>query len=62
MKSNKLFLIGKDRPVRTQKRPVVEVALFFDEAGHKIFAPYMNNNEKQMRDMLLAYLNGVSRD
>lgn len=46
--------------MRNQKRPVVEVALFFDEAGYKIFAPYMNNDEKQMRDMLLAYMNGVS--
>lgn len=45
--------------MRSGQRPVVEVALFFDEAGYKIFSPYIND-DKQMSDMLLAYLNGVS--
>ncbi|KAG8326984.1 hypothetical protein J6590_029739 [Homalodisca vitripennis] len=48
-----------DRSTRSGKKPVVEVALFFDEAGYKIFSPYLQNDEKQLRDMLLAYLNGV---
>lgn len=37
-----------------------EVALFFDEEGYKIFAPYFNYDHEKIRDMLLAYLNGVS--
>lgn len=37
----------------------LEVALFFDEAAYKIFAPYMGYNDKKLQDMILAYLNGV---
>lgn len=37
-----------------------EVALFFDEAGYNTFAPYLNYDDRKLRDMLLAYLNGVS--
>lgn len=44
---------------RSSQRPVVEVALFFDEAGYKLFQPYLHNDDKQLRDMLLAYINGV---
>lgn len=36
-----------------------EVALFFDEAGYKIFAPYFKYDDSKLRDMLLAYMNGV---
>lgn len=50
---------------RRQKRAkntmfTVELSMFFDEAGYNIFAPYLNNNDREMRDMLLAYMNGVS--
>lgn len=50
---------------RRQKRAknsqfTVELSMFFDEAGYNIFAPYLNNNDQEMRDMLLAYMNGVS--
>lgn len=41
-------------------RLTVEVALFFDEVGYKIFAPYFDYDTHKIRDMLLAYLNGVS--
>ncbi|KAI5635749.1 metallo-peptidase family m12B reprolysin-like domain-containing protein [Phthorimaea operculella] len=37
----------------------IEVALFLDEAAYKIFYPYFNYNEADLRDMLLAYINGV---
>ncbi|KAJ2947773.1 hypothetical protein O0L34_g9553 [Tuta absoluta] len=37
----------------------IEVALFLDEAAYKIFNPYFNYNEADLRDMLLAYINGV---
>ncbi|EFA07053.2 A disintegrin and metalloproteinase with thrombospondin motifs adt-1 [Tribolium castaneum] len=37
----------------------VEVAMFFDEAAYKIFAPFLGNNNQKLQDMLLAYMNGV---
>lgn len=38
----------------------IEIALFLDEAGYKLFYPFLNHNEADLRDMLLAYVNGVS--
>lgn len=37
----------------------LELALFFDEAAYKIFAPYLNYDDKKLQDLLLAYINGV---
>ncbi|XP_049880503.1 A disintegrin and metalloproteinase with thrombospondin motifs adt-2-like [Pectinophora gossypiella] len=37
----------------------IEIALFLDEAAYKIFYPFLNYNEADLRDMLLAYINGV---
>ncbi|XP_030026870.2 A disintegrin and metalloproteinase with thrombospondin motifs adt-2 [Manduca sexta] len=37
----------------------IEIALFLDEAGYKLFYPFLNYNEADLRDMLLAYINGV---
>lgn len=37
----------------------VELALFFDEAAYKIFAPYFDYSDKKLQNMLLAYINGV---
>lgn len=39
----------------------LEVALFFDEAAYKIFSPYMSYDDEKLRDMVLAYLNAVSK-
>lgn len=36
-----------------------EVALFFDEKGYELFAPYFKHDDSKIRDMLLAYMNGV---
>lgn len=55
-------LIEADTAIKTSSRLkglTLELALFFDEAAYKIFAPYMDNNEKKIQDMLLAYVNGV---
>ncbi|CAH1393194.1 unnamed protein product [Nezara viridula] len=52
----------KNHKMNTKKfdsKPVLEAALFFDEAAYKIFAPYFDYNVGQIRDMLLAYMNGV---
>lgn len=37
----------------------MELAVFFDEMAYKIFTPFFNGNETQLRDMLLAYVNGI---
>lgn len=37
----------------------IELAVFFDEPGYKIFAPFFNGNEKEIRNMLLAYINAI---
>jgi hypothetical protein len=37
----------------------VEIAMFFDEAAFKIFAPFLSNDDHKLQDMLLAYMNGV---
>ncbi|CAG9859468.1 unnamed protein product [Phyllotreta striolata] len=37
----------------------LEVALFFDEAAYKIFAPFYKHDPNKLQDMLLAYMNAV---
>ncbi|CAL7949928.1 unnamed protein product [Xylocopa violacea] len=37
----------------------LELALFFDEAGYNLFSPFFDKNDEEIRDMLLAYVNGV---
>lgn len=45
---------------RGSQRLTIEIAVFFDAAAYKLFSPYMGYNDRHMRDMLLAYINGVS--
>ncbi|XP_039276026.1 uncharacterized protein LOC120349628 [Nilaparvata lugens] len=47
------------RNVRSDQRLTLETALFFDEAGYKLFSPYFENNDDKLKNMLLAYLNGL---
>ncbi|XP_045775267.1 A disintegrin and metalloproteinase with thrombospondin motifs 14-like [Maniola jurtina] len=64
--------LNDDRPLRHKaRRPryrpskptpssyTIEIALFLDEAAYKLFYPHLNYNEADLRDMLLAYINGV---
>nr|XP_034177349.1 A disintegrin and metalloproteinase with thrombospondin motifs adt-2 [Osmia lignaria] len=37
----------------------LELAVFFDQAGYNLFSPFFNRNDEEVRDMLLAYINGV---
>ncbi|XP_073999081.1 A disintegrin and metalloproteinase with thrombospondin motifs adt-1-like isoform X2 [Rhodnius prolixus] len=41
------------------KGPNLEVGIYLDEAGYNLFAPYFKNDNTQLKDMLLAYINGV---
>jgi hypothetical protein len=47
-------------PRAASDKLTLEMAIFFDEAAYRMFAPFLNNDEAQMRDMLLAYMNAVS--
>uniref|UniRef100_A0A182M5L6 Peptidase M12B domain-containing protein n=1 Tax=Anopheles culicifacies TaxID=139723 RepID=A0A182M5L6_9DIPT len=49
---------NRSAPTRNGK-PLVELAVFFDEAAYKAFGPYFNYNEAALRDFLLAYINGI---
>uniref|UniRef100_A0A182IN76 Uncharacterized protein n=1 Tax=Anopheles atroparvus TaxID=41427 RepID=A0A182IN76_ANOAO len=40
-------------------RPVLELAVFFDEAAYSTFAPYLDHSDAALRDFLLAYINGI---
>ena len=44
---------------RAAQRPTVELGLFFDAAAYQIFSPYFNGDDTKLKDMLLAYMNGV---
>lgn len=48
-----------ERSTRAAKRPTIELALFFDAAGYQLFMPYFGGDNAKLRDMLLAYINGV---
>ena len=38
----------------------LELALFVDEAAYKTFSEFYKNDDTLTRDMILAYVNGVS--
>ncbi|XP_043278023.1 A disintegrin and metalloproteinase with thrombospondin motifs adt-1-like [Venturia canescens] len=44
---------------RTTTTTTIELALFFDKAGYNLFYPFFDKSELKIRDMLLAYINGV---
>lgn len=49
----------ENRSTRATKNPTIELALFFDAAGYQLFKPYFSGDDAKLRDMLLAYMNGV---
>ncbi|XP_059608052.1 A disintegrin and metalloproteinase with thrombospondin motifs adt-1-like [Phlebotomus argentipes] len=40
-------------------KSIVELGVFFDEPAYRIFAPFFQYDAKKLRNMILAYLNGV---
>lgn len=62
--AKKLGIIG-DRSFAGTERArdpndlTIELAVFFDEAAYNIFSPFLDRDEEKIRDMLLAYVNGV---
>ena len=47
------------KKVRNSRNLTMELAVFFDEAGYRIFSPFFRRDDIKLRDMLLAYINGV---
>ncbi|XP_014474312.1 PREDICTED: A disintegrin and metalloproteinase with thrombospondin motifs 14 [Dinoponera quadriceps] len=37
----------------------LELAVFFDEAAYRLFSPFLDEDDRKIRDMLLAYVNGI---
>ncbi|KAJ1524302.1 hypothetical protein ONE63_010813 [Megalurothrips usitatus] len=50
---------GQEGRGGAQARLVLETALFLDEAAYRLYAPFVSHDEAQLRDLVLAYLNGV---
>lgn len=46
---------------RTAKQAdlTLELAVFFDEAAYHLFSPFLDKDDGRIRDMLLAYVNGI---
>ncbi|XP_052864441.1 A disintegrin and metalloproteinase with thrombospondin motifs adt-2-like [Anopheles cruzii] len=63
--SNELEVIELVRDVRNRSAllrhgtPTVELAVFFDEAAYRTFAPYFKHSDGALKDFLLAYINGI---
>lgn len=45
----------------SKSRLTLEIAVFFDEAAYKIFSPHLSRDDNKLQDMVLAYMNGVSK-
>jgi len=52
----------KQRRIRDTKEKLaltLELAVFFDEAAYRLFSPFLDGDDGKIRDMLLAYVNGI---
>ncbi|XP_077269582.1 ADAMTS metallopeptidase stall [Temnothorax americanus] len=43
----------------TKGKLTLELAVFFDEAAYRLFSPFLDEDDGKIRDMLLAYVNGI---
>ncbi|XP_012216430.2 A disintegrin and metalloproteinase with thrombospondin motifs adt-2-like [Linepithema humile] len=43
----------------TQKKLTIKLAVFFDEAAYRTFMPFLDEDEKKLRMMILAYVNNI---
>lgn len=43
----------------TEGKLTLELAVFFDEAAYRLFSPFLDEDDGRIRDMLLAYVNGI---
>lgn len=50
---------GTAAAVEAAAMPVLETALYFDEAAYKTFSEYFKHDDEHLADMILAYVNAV---
>lgn len=55
------FFAKKTVSTKSTQKIHIEVAVFFDEAGYRTFAPYLKYDENRLTNMLLAYINAVRK-
>ncbi|XP_078034631.1 ADAMTS metallopeptidase stall [Augochlora pura] len=51
--------LQKIRNNNLEETLTLELAVFFDEPGYNLFSPFFDRNDEDIRDMMLAYINGV---
>lgn len=51
--------LNKFKGKKSDKALTLELAVFFDEPGYNLFAPFFDRNDEDLRDMMLAYINAV---
>ncbi|KMQ86864.1 a disintegrin and metalloproteinase with thrombospondin motifs 2-like protein [Lasius niger] len=51
--------IPKRARATSKDRLTLELAVFFDEAAYRLFSPFLDGDDEKIRDMLLAYVNGI---
>ncbi|XP_031825468.2 ADAMTS metallopeptidase stall [Nomia melanderi] len=44
---------------KSDRALTLELAVFLDEAGYNLFAPFFDRSDKDLQDMMLAYVNAV---
>ncbi|XP_011647364.1 A disintegrin and metalloproteinase with thrombospondin motifs adt-2 [Pogonomyrmex barbatus] len=50
----------KRRRIRSTKdKLTLELAVFFDQAAYHLFSSFLDEDDEKIRDMLLAYVNGI---
>lgn len=47
------------RRAAAKEKLTLELAVFFDEAAYRLFSPFLDEDDEKIRDMLLAYVNGI---
>ncbi|RLU15801.1 hypothetical protein DMN91_011557 [Ooceraea biroi] len=47
------------RRAAAKEKLTLELAVFLDEAAYRLFSPFLDEDDAKIRDMLLAYVNGV---
>lgn len=49
----------KRRRAAAKEKLTLELAVFLDEAAYHLFSPFLDEDDERIRDMLLAYVNGI---
>nr|XP_012220755.1 PREDICTED: A disintegrin and metalloproteinase with thrombospondin motifs 2-like [Linepithema humile] len=53
------FELKRRHAKNTQKKLIIELGVFLDEAAYRTFMPFLGNNESTLRMLILAYVNRI---